>query len=171
MQRRMTAALLIGCLLAMPARADEPVDGPKTIFRDDLMDKLVGEWKLTRSIRGLRVENTVKSEWVLNHQFLKIHMKDVKEPASYEAIVFVGYSHADSEYICHWLDVFGGKFSAMGKGKRKGDSIEFIFNYDDGPFRNTFTWNAADKGWNFHMESRGKDGTWKLFADDALRRP
>jgi hypothetical protein len=172
MQRRMAAILLMTSLFVVAAEgADEPADGPKTIFRDDLMDKLAGDWTLTRSIRGLKVENTVKAEWVLNHQFLRLHMKDVKEPATYEAIVFIGYRHADKEYVCHWLDVFGGKFSAMAKGKRKGDSIEFIFHYDDGPFRNTFTWHPKADGWNFHMENQAKDGTWKLFADDDLRRP
>ncbi len=156
---------------AVAARADEPADGPKKIFRDDLMDNLVGEWKLTRSIRGQKVENTVKAEWVLSHQFLQIHMKDVKDPPAYEALVYVGYSHADKEYVAHWIDVYGGKFSAVGKGKRTGDAIEFVFQYDTGPFHNTFTWDPKVKGWTFLMKTKDKSGQWRTFAEDVLRRP
>src|SRR5205085_1926976 len=94
--------LLIGLLCAVPllgtpARSanQEPPDGPKRIFRDDLLDNLVGDWKLTRKIRGRTVENTVTVGWVLNHQFLQLHMKDVAQPPAYEAIVLIGYSHAD----------------------------------------------------------------------------
>jgi hypothetical protein len=67
--------------------AQEPLDGPNRPFKDDLMENLVGDWKLTRQIRGQTVQNTVKVEWVLNHQFLRIHMRDVATPAQYEAMV------------------------------------------------------------------------------------
>jgi hypothetical protein len=72
--------------------------------------------------------------------------------------------------MVHWLDVYGGKFSAMGTGQREGDSIAFVFQYDDGPFYNTFKWNAAAQTWTFTMESAGKDGKRELFAVDTLRR-
>jgi hypothetical protein len=171
MYRRCLPLLALAVGLSFTAAADEPADGPKTIFRDDLLDHLVGDWKLTRSIRGKQAENTVKAQWVLNHQFLQIHMKDVKDPPEYEALVYVGYRHADKEYVCHWLDVYGGKFAGAARGKRDGNAIAFTFHYDDGPFRNTFVWDPKAKGWHFHMETGGKDGTWKPFADDALRRP
>ena len=35
------------------------------------------------------MENRVKAEWVLNHQFLLVHMKDVNSPPNYEAMVFI----------------------------------------------------------------------------------
>ena len=54
--------------------ADEPPDGPKRIFKDEFIENLVGDWKLTRKIRGKEVQNIVKVEWVLNHQFLQLHM-------------------------------------------------------------------------------------------------
>ncbi len=167
------AGAALAFLLATPAMyaADEPVDGPKRIFRDPFVNGLVGEWNLTRSIRGNEVHNTVKAEWVLNHQFLRIHMRDAANPPAYEALVFIGYSHADKEYTCHWLDVYGGKFAGVARGKRSGDSIVFLFQYPDGPFRNTFTWDPKAKEWTFHMENQGKDGRWKAFADDVLRRP
>jgi len=64
----------------------------------------------------------------------------------------------------------GGKFPAVGYGKRKGDSIPFVFQYDDGPFYNTSKWDAAAQAWTMTMESAGKDGKRQLFAVDTLRR-
>lgn len=157
-------------LWAMPATAQEPADESKRIFRDAFIDNLVGEWRLVREIRGREVENSVSADWVLNHQFLRIHMKDVADPPAYEALVYIGYQHADQRYVVHWLDIYGGKFSAIGHGKRVGDSIAFVFQYDDGPFYNTFKWDARTGSWTFTMEATGKDGKRALFAVDTLRR-
>ena len=152
--------------------AQEALDGPKHQFKDDFVENLVGDWKLTRQIRGETVQNTVKVEWLFNHQFLRIHMKDVATPAQYEAMLFIGYDNASERYVMHWIDVFGGRFSeTLGYGKRDGNSIKFVFEYPDGPFLNTFTWNAADKTWTFLMEHKNKEGKWTTFATDTLKRP
>ena len=151
-------------------RADEPPDGPNRLFQDEFVDNLVGDWHLTREIRGQRVASTFRAEWVLNHQFLQLHFKDVVESGGYEAIVLLGYQHADKRYVAHWCDTYGGKFSGVGLGQRSGDTIPFEFHYPDGPFFNTFAWNPETKGWTFTMESVGQDGKRKLFAVDRLRR-
>ena len=175
MRRGWLASVLLLSLVAVSQprtiRAEGPKDGPNRIFNDEFIENLSGDWKLTRKIRNTEVTNTCKAEWVLNHQFLQLHMKDVADPPSYEALVLIGYSHADKQYIAHWCDNHGGKFSAIGYGKRSGDSIEFQFEYPDGPFYNTFTWNAKAKGWTFLMESVEKGGKRALFAEDTLRRP
>jgi len=173
-RRRLLTTFWLASLVASQQRTvadDDPPDGPKRIFKDHFIENLVGDWKLTRQVRGTEVQNTVKAEWVLNHQFLQVHMKDAANPPTYEALVLIGYSYADKQYIAHWCDTYGGKFSAVGHGKRSGDSIEFKFEYPDGPFYNTFTWNPKVKGWTFRMESQKKDGTRALFAEDNLRRP
>ncbi len=165
---------LLACLgptAAGTVAAQEPLDGPNRIFRDPLLDNLVGDWKLTRKIRGKSVENTLRAEWVLNHQFLRVHMKDAATPPTYEAMIFVGYDNASERYVVHWIDVFGGRFSeTLGYGTRSGDSIKFVFEYPDGPFHNTFTWNPDAKAWTFLMEQKDKTGKWKVFAEDSLRR-
>jgi len=151
--------------------AQEPLDGPNRIFRDDLLESLAGRWRLTRTIRGKQVQNTVDAEWVLNHQFIRIHMKDTAEPSEYEAMVFIGYDNASERYVAHWIDVFGGRFSeTLGYGRREGDSIRFVFEYPDGPFHNTFTWNREAKTWTFLMETKNASGKWAQFARDELRR-
>ena len=139
-------------------------------FNDPFIQQLAGEWTLTRQIRGKEAENIVLAQWVLNHQFLQVHMTDSAQPPAYEAIVYIGYQHDTQRYVVHWLDVYGGKGSAIGYGKRAGDSIEVAFQYDDGPFFNTLTWDTLGQGWTFKMESVNKDGKRQLFAIDTLRR-
>jgi len=139
-------------------------------FNDSFIDRLAGDWTLTRQIRGKEVENSVHAEWVLNHQFLQVHMTDSAQPPAYEALIYIGYQQAEQRYVVHWLDVYGGKGSAMGYGKRAGESIEVAFQYDDGPFFNTLTWDTLGQGWTFKMESVNKDGKRQLFAIDTLRK-
>ena len=152
--------------------AQEPLDGRNRIFRDELLDNLVGDWKLTRKMRAQSLENRVNAEWALNHQFLLVHMKDVTTPSNYEAMVFIGYDNTSERYVAHWIDVFGGRFSeTLGYGKRTGNAIQFVFEYPDGPLHNTFTWNPESKNWVFQMEQKDQAGKWKVFAEDRLVRP
>ena len=167
-----TALILgFGAVYETVAQTQEPLDGPSRIFKDDLLDNLVGKWQLTRTIRGTQVHNMVEVEWVLNHQFIRIHMKDTAVPSQYEAMVFIGYDNASERYVAHWIDVFGGRFSeTLGYGRRQADSIAFVFEYPDGPFHNTFTWNREAKTWTFLMETKNKSGKWVQFAKDELKR-
>ena len=132
------------------------MDGPGRTFRDPLVENLAGEWKITRKIRGKEVENRATAQWVLNHQFLELHMTDVATPPAYEAIVLIGYGNADRRYVVYWCDTFGGKLSASGYGRRTGDAIEIEFQYPDGPFFNTFTWDEKTRTWTSRMESCGQ---------------
>src|SRR4029077_16001073 len=95
-------------MVAAPASAQEPVDGPKHPLHDPFIEQLAGDWALTRQIRGKEARNTLQPEWVLNHQFLQLHMKDIAQPPAYEALVYIGYQNADQRYVAHWLGVWGG---------------------------------------------------------------
>ena len=140
-------------------------------FTDPFLDNLTGEWNLRRSIRGQTVENRVEAKWVLNHQFLLVEMSDAKTPTEYAANIYIGFDDAKKSYVAHWLDVFGGAFSeTLGYGKRNGNKIIFLFEYPDGPFRNTFTWDEKQRSWNFLMQNGHKDGSWTLFAEDKLTK-
>ncbi len=152
--------------------SQEPLDGRNRVFHDELLENLAGDWKLTRKIRGQSVQNTARAEWVLNHQFMRLHMKDVSNPPNYEAMVFIGYDYTSERYVAHWIDVFGGRSSeTLGYGTRSGNAIKFVFDYPDGPFHNTFLWNPETKTWNFLMQRKDKTGKWQVFAEDSLRRP
>jgi hypothetical protein len=153
------------------ATAQQPLDGRERILQDQLLDNLAGEWKLTRKFKTRTVENVAKAEWVLNHQFLLLKMKDLSTPTQYEANIYIGYDNASDRYVAHWIDVFGGRFSeTLGYGTRNGDSIKFVFEYPDGPFLNTFTWNPEKKSWTFLMQHKDQSGKWTLFAEDTLMK-
>jgi hypothetical protein len=140
-------------------------------FKDHLLDNLVGEWKLLRRIQGRVTENVVKADWVLNHQFLRVQMRDIANPPAYEATVFIGYDKIQDRYVVHWLDVFGGGSSqTIGHGSRNGNSLKFLFAYPEHPFVNTFTWNPETKTWSFLMQQKNPDKSWTVFAEDNLSR-
>jgi hypothetical protein len=151
--------------------AQQPLDGRDRIFKDELLDNLVGDWKIARRFKTRTAESTAKAEWILNHQFLLIKMRDVNNPPQYEANIYVGYDNASDRYVAHWIDVFGGRFSeTLGYGARSGNSIRFVFEYPDGPFLNTFTWLPEKRAWTFLMQQKDSTGKWTLFAEDTLVR-
>jgi len=64
----------------------------------------------------------------------------------------------------------GGKYSPLGSGQRAGDSIEFEFRYPDGPFFNTFTWDAKAATWTCRLQNVDAEGKRVPFAEDTLAR-
>ena len=163
-------AILSTVATSANAASDTEIDGRGGRFDDGLLSLLEGRWALERQIRGTVSHNTLDVNWVLAHQFLRLHMKDVATPSHYEAIVLIGYVHASHEYVAHWTDTFGGRFSAIGRGIRKGDSVEFRFDYPEGPFYNTFTRDSSTDTWRMRLENQEDDGSRSLFALDTLRR-
>jgi len=141
------------------------------ISHDGFIEHLAGRWRLTRRMRDREVESTVGAEWVLNRPSLQVHMTDTADPPDYEALVMIGRNDADGRYVAYWCDTFGGRFSAVGAGVRSGDAVEFVFQYPEGPFFNTFTRDPATGTWTFRMETPGEGGGRELFAEDTLRRP
>jgi hypothetical protein len=167
-------AVLLLSLVAISQSKPEPLDGVNRPFHNDLLDHLQGQWKVNGLIVGQKREMDLTAEWVLNHQFLFLHEKDapvsVNKPG-YEAHVYIGYDNASDRYVIHWIDIFGGRLSeTLGYGVRAGNSIKFIFEYPDGLFHNTFTWNPGDNTWRFFLEQKGADGKWKTFADQRASK-
>ena len=144
--------------------------GPPAPLDDPFLDNLVGKWKIERRIHGTLVANSLDADWVLQHQFLRLRMVDLANPPKYEAIVLIGWDRLNERYVAHWTDTYGGGASAMGYGRREGNSLEFRFEYPDGPFFNTFNWEPSAKGWTMNLENTGKDGKRVPFAQDRVRR-
>lgn len=171
------ASLLRSCLtvlfLAFFVRVLPATDSPndRAPLRDEFLEKLAGRWNLTRIVRGTTQENKVEADWVLDHQFLRVHMKDVASPSKYEADVYIGYDDTAKRYVVHWMDTYGGRFSLRGYGVREGNSIPFTFEDVDATIRNTFTYDPATQTWTCLIVQKAKGGDWKTFAEDRLRRP
>ena len=158
------AGLISPCLSAQTAE-----------WHDDLVDHLSGNWKLEGPVMGHVGHHDVQAEWVLNHQFLRIHEKtSAGAPADehrYEATWFLGYDPVSERYVLHLMDVFGARFSeSLGYGTRDGNAIRFVFEYPDGPFHTTFRWSPESGTWQWLMEQKNKEGKWTQFADLKLTR-
>ena len=168
MNRRKLLTATFGTILSgINTPAHSTTDGPSGRFEDDLISNLEGDWRVSRQIRGTTIENTAQGAWVLNHQFLQLKMKDVATPTKYEAIVLIGYVYSDKQYVTHWIDSFGGKFSGVARGIRTANSVEFRFDYSTGPFFNTFTWFPEKRIWVSKMESQNAVGLRVPFATDT----
>ena len=171
---KLTLLVLALSLFAFPQSNSEPLDGPNRPLKDDLLGNLEGQWKLQGMMVGHPGDADLDAGWVLNHQFLKIHEKgttSIPGRPPYEADVYVGYDNASERYVIHWIDIYGGRFSeTLGYGTRSANSIKFVFEYPDGPFHNTFTWNPDSKTWRFLLEQKNQQGKWSVFSDRTATR-
>lgn len=144
-------------------------------WRDELVDRMAGKWKVGGEVMGQAAHHEMEAEWVLNHQFLRLHEKTTadapKSEHAYEAIWFLGYDTVSEKYVLHLLDVFGGRFSeTLGYGTREGNEIRFVFEYPDGPFHTTMKWNAEKGTWEWLMRQKDKNGKWGEFGDLKMER-
>ena len=133
-------------------------------FQDPLLDHLIGKWILEGSIDGKETTHDVISEWVLDHQYVRLHEvsreKNAKGQAAYEAIVFIGWDQSSSQYACLWLDSTGGgglSDPSIGHAKRNGDEIAFLFKGKDGTiFHTRFVYSRGADTWQWLMD--GEEG-------------
>lgn len=165
-----TSVVLIALWTATSGQSSEQSQGRSGRLDDSFLENLVGNWHISRRIRDTVARNTLKTEWVLQHTFLQLHMRDVADPPQYEALVLIGYDASAERYVAHWCDNFGAQYSAVGYGKRVGNVIDFVFSYPDGPFHNRFSWDPAKSAWTFLMEAEGKEGKRTFFAEDTVKK-
>jgi Protein of unknown function (DUF1579) len=170
LKTRSMFALSAAILFARPAAAQTSVAWP-----DDLVSQLAGNWKIEGKVMGQNAHHDVQADWVLNRQFLRIQEKTASDAPTderrYDAIWFLGYDAISERYVLHLMDTFGGRFSeTLGYGTRDGNQIRFVFEYPDGPFRNTYRWNPEKSTWQWLMEQKDKNGVWGQFADLKLTK-
>lgn len=151
-------------------RAQESTRGKA--LDDPLLDRLTGDWKVERTFRsGRTATNVVHIEWVLQHQFVQLHYRDVATPAKYEAIVLLGYDGSAKHYICHWADNFGADYSADGFAARDeaSNALDFKFIFKDGELTNRFVFDPKTDTWISTIRQT-ENGEWKLFCEDKFTR-
>jgi hypothetical protein len=142
--------------------------GPPPALQDRFLDNFVGDWRVERKMgNGRTAETSVRGEWTLKHQFIELHYGYADAAPEYEAIVFIGFDAAAKNYVCHWMDVFGARYSALGYGKIDNDlrAIEFRFVPKDGELTNKFSFDPQTKTWTSLIRQTEK-GEWKTFAEE-----
>lgn len=157
--RHAIAVLFVLALASGTARAQAAP------LADPLLDRLAGTWVLRGTLAGKQTAHDVVAEWVLNHLYLRLHEtsreKDAAGRPEYEAIVLIGWDAAAGEYQCLWLDSTGGGGltpQAVGRGRREGDKIPFVWREKDGTvsFANTFAYDRAADSWAWIMDNIDK---------------
>lgn len=157
------------CMLALVIRSAAPSSSPAAM--DALLDRLVGRWRMTGSVRGRPVAYDLEVARTLRRRFVELHMTDVQRPPAYEARVFVGVDSLGGRYLAHWLDSTGARHSIPpATGEIEGDTLRLHFDYADGPFRDTFVYDRGADRWRFRLESGDAGGGWQPFADYDVRR-
>jgi len=167
---------LIALVLALlpsvgPLRAqDAPPPAP-----DSLLEHLVGTWVLTGDIAGRQVTHDVTADWVLGHEYVRLHEVSRERSASgdpeYEAILYI-YSDAKTRaYAVMWLDnTAAGPFDPVGHAVAAGDSIPFVFGDSDADrIHNTFTYDRRADSWRWTIDNEAA-GVRSPFARVTLRR-
>ena len=158
MKLRLILAILavVVCSFTRPASAEAPV------YADALLDRLVGTWVLRGQIAGKDTTHDVVAEWVLGHEYVRLHEvareKDAKGNPAYEAIVFIGSGRPSHDYTCLWLDSTGGGGlvpEGFGHAKRAGEDIPFVFLDGSGKisFKNTFAYDKSTDSWAWLMDN------------------
>jgi hypothetical protein len=137
---------------------------------DDLLDQLVGSWRVTGDLRGDPLSQAWTAKRVLGGRFVEVRVTDgtpLIEGESYEAIYFIGVS-AEGGFVMHLMDVFGAPYSAIpGIGRREGDDIVFVFGYSSGPW--TWRWSLSGRGGEI-TQTYVEGGEQKRFATKRMER-
>ena len=161
MKRSTSWFVIVLVLLLVIARAQPPPS-----LQDPFLDNFVGDWKVERKMRKEVQQTSVHCEWVLRHHFIQFHYGS---PAGtdYEAFVFIGFDGAAKKYVCHWVDVLGASYSALGYGQLDSNlfALEFRFEPKDGELTNKFTFDPKTKTWTSLIRQVEK-GEWVTFAEE-----
>jgi hypothetical protein len=165
---RTLCAILLLIAAAAPIQGDESASGKG--LQDSLLDQLIGDWNVDRKMANGRTErNLVHGEWVLQHQFVELHYRDVASPPHYEAVVLITYDSIGNRYLCHWADTTGGSYSTDGFAPRDqaSNAMEFKFAFHDGQLTNRYAFDPQSHVWTSTIRQEEK-GEWKLFCEDKF---
>ena len=162
--------VLIVAALAGPAMAQQAT------FHDELLDHLAGAWVAEGTIAGKPTKHDVTGEWVLQHQYLRLHEVS-RETASdgrpiYEAMIFIAWDGPTETYALVWLDDYGDvSRQSLANAVRAGDALPFVFyDIDGGKTRTTMTYLPAADRWTWTIDEDSHGGS-TAFARVTLRRP
>ena len=168
MRRPAVILAILGCCLATPVGAQAAPPVP----HDPVLQRLIGQWTMTGSVRGRPATYRLDGTWVLQGRFVELHMEDVEHtPPGYEARVFIGPDTLPGRVLAHWLDNFGAAYSVPpATGMVAGDTLVLDFPYPGGAFHDTFVHDRATDTWTIRLDEADGAGGWKRFADYRASR-
>ncbi|MGA2211839.1 MAG: hypothetical protein ABSH31_01085 [Bryobacteraceae bacterium] len=140
-----------------------------------LVDHLAGKWLLEGTIACKKTTHNVEADWVLGHQYLRIHAvsrEKTEGKPSYEATVFIGWDQASAQYACVWLDTYGGMTPvSFANAKRNGNEIPFLFPDKEAPLHTTFSYIPASDSWTWSIDNEEKGKLIPFARVSLIRQP
>jgi hypothetical protein len=82
---------------------------------------------------------------------------DVPGRPAYEADVYIGWDPQTGQYVCVWLDTYGGISSqSLGRATPGGETIPLVFTERDSPgrFYTAFAYHRSSDGWTWQMDAQ-----------------
>jgi len=168
--------LILLTLFSAPSVAQNVEDTTDRRFHDDLLNHLVGKWDVTAIAHGSLFTSDIDVKWILNHQFLHIHLKSHEVipwwHVQMEYEEFIGYNHINKRYVVHGMSIEGNDYDpseGFCYGYRTGNEFKTVANFGaDSLIVQRFIWQPASHSWN--ITSRwvitGKEG--EVFLDMKL---
>jgi hypothetical protein len=176
--------VLAGCSTNHHASNSEPKGAPgvsretlSTSAAESLLNHMIGKWVLQGQMAGKETTHDIDAEWVLNHEYVRLHEvsrdRNAKGEPAYEAIVLLSWDPRPGVYSCLWLDSTGGGglfADIVGHGKPSGDSIPILFKFTSGNrFHTTFIYDGNTDTWQWAMDDE-EGGQLQPFARVRLTK-
>ena len=139
---------------------------------DRFLDNLAGKWFLLGKMDGKSLFQNVVGQWVLNGLFLELRFeatqigKEGNPP--YEAIYLIGCDSKTGHYVLNLFDTFGVTSRPVpGIGELKGNTVRFVFTYDNSLFVNAFSWHPRQHSWTMLLTCE-EGGKTAIFAKKEM---
>jgi hypothetical protein len=157
-----SVVLFFGAMIVLPpcvapVAGQVAPDGSDAGFHDDLLDRFVGKWEVGAVVYGQKFTLDREADWVLNHQYLRVHEKSREVipwlKAPFERLVFIGYNHRSKRYVVQEMTVHGADVpfepEGFAYGSRTGDELTMdIKNGAEVAIRGRWTWDRASSTWH-----------------------
>jgi hypothetical protein len=167
--------LMAACLTTTGVFSQNPKDSTNQSFHDDLLEHLVGKWNITSFAHGNPFTGTLEAQWILHHQYLRVHYKGNEPmpspgiPVEYEQ--YIGYNHKQHHYIVNGLSVEGSDdFEGFCYAYREGNQLRLMQKLNDTVTTIVQRMILEPESGSWIIQSRplvnGKEG--KIFLDMKL---
>lgn len=173
---KQTYLFLLALLITLSAAA-QIKDSTDQRFHDDLLDHLAGTWHDTSVAHGSTFTSEVDARWVLNHQYLLIHLKSNEIipwwGVQMEYYQYIGYNRNKHRYTVHGMSIEGDADESEGfcYGYRSGNTFKTIAKFStDTSVVQYLTWQPNTKDWRIQSRPliKGKEG--EVFLDMKLTK-
>lgn len=129
---------------AAAAEANSHASPPKPV-ENKIYDAMVGTWKGTSNMMGMKMNQTMKMHWTLGHQFLvlELHAINVDNPQiKYDGVGYFGVD-GQGKPKSWWFDSWGADSASYGTGEFSENKL--VLNDANQNFKETRSFEIQGK--------------------------